>query len=82
MILWRIEIMSDEEKLSKWIEENGCPEYCDYCIWACDCPKGMVCYGGEPIEPRCCGDNPEDFLDMDAILQDLKEKEVGKNDMS
>lgn len=74
--------MSDEEKLSKWIEENGCSEDCDYCIWACDCPKGMVCYGGEPIEPRCFGDNPEDFLDMDAILQDLKEKEVGKNDMS
>ncbi len=76
-------MMSDEEKLNKWVEENGCPEYCDYCIWVSDCPKGMARYGGQPIEPRCCGcDNPEDFLDTDAILKDLKEKGVGENDMS
>ena len=65
---------SDKERLEKWFEENGCPEYCGYCIWESSCPKGMTCYGGAPIEPPCCGKKPEDFLDTDAILQDLEEE--------
>lgn len=70
-------MMSDADKTKKWIEENGCPEYCKYCIYESDCPKGMVCYGGEPIEPPCCScDDPADFLDTNAILIDLEKEEM------
>lgn len=67
--------MNSEDKIKKWIDDNGCPEYCDYCIWNHDCPKGMVCYGGEPIEPPCCRyDDAAEFLDTDEILKDLEEE--------
>lgn len=60
------------EKLDKWIKENGCPEYCEYCMYSDKCPQGMVCYGGQPIEPFCVGHEPDDFLDMDAIADMLR----------
>lgn len=59
--------------LEQWIEDNGIPEYCGYCIWDSDCPHGMTCYGGQPIEPHCFGRDPEDFLDLEAIESDLEE---------
>lgn len=60
------------DKVNKWIEENGCPEYCRYCLYEYDCSKDIVCYGGQPIEPHCEGLEPEDFLDIDSIYIDLE----------
>lgn len=64
------------ETVEKWIEENGCQEYCKYCVYENLCPKGMVCYGGEPIEPYCAGHDPEDFLDFDAIEKDIASGDI------
>lgn len=49
---------------------------CDFCTLSEECPKGMVCYGGEPIEPACM-DMDERFIerhiDKEAIEIYLKE---------
>lgn len=29
-------------------------QQCDFCIFTDECPHGMRCYGGNPIEPPCC----------------------------
>lgn len=29
-------------------------QQCDFCIFDDECPHGMRCYGGNPIEPPCC----------------------------
>lgn len=60
------------DKLKQWLEDNGCPEYCNYCIYDDECPRGMVCYGGEPIEPHCVGREWEYFLDLEAIEEDIE----------
>ena len=67
--------MNDEEKLKKWLEEHDGEDYCPYCIYDSDCPHGMVCYGGPPIEPYCYGADPEQFLDTEAILDDIENEE-------
>ena len=48
---------------------------CNYCKYKIDCPKGAVCYGGEPIFPYCAEHGPEDWFDKEAYLEDLKESE-------
>ena len=60
------------DKLKQWLEDNGSPEYCDYCIHDDECPRRMVCYGGEPIEPYCAGREWEEFLDLEAIEADIE----------
>lgn len=66
-----------EEKVRAWINDNGIPEYCNYCIDDWECPKGVVCYGGEPIEPWCCNwDDPANYLDTEAIAKDIKNGEI------
>ena len=29
-------------------------QQCQFCIFDDECPHGMRCYGGNPIEPACC----------------------------
>ena len=29
-------------------------QQCQFCIFDDECPHGMICYGGQPIEPACC----------------------------
>lgn len=64
--------MTTEELLKKWIEENGVPEICNYCICDSDCKHNVVCYGGEPIFPPCADGDIEELLDTDAILADIE----------
>lgn len=40
----------DVEKVEAFIQNE---ELCDFCTLSGECPKGMRCYGGEPIEPAC-----------------------------
>ena len=44
--------MSQEDvgKVEAFIQNE---EPCDFCTLSEECPKGMRCYGGEPIEPAC-----------------------------
>lgn len=65
-----------DKKIEKWIKDNGCQEYCNYCIWSEDCLHVMFCYGGEPVELPCYRSEPEEFLDLEAI-----ECELEKGDM-
>lgn len=65
-----------DEKVRKWIEDNDYPEYCEYCKWSIDCPRDTI-YGLEgPIEPPCClWDDPTEYLDTDAILEDMEKED-------
>lgn len=60
------------DKVKEWLEDNGCPEYCEYCIYKSECSSGIVCYGGMPIEPICFGLEYEEFLDIEAIECDIE----------
>ena len=66
--------MTEEEKINKWISEHDGDDYCHYCTLSEDCSHGMVCYGGEPIEPACCSYDIAELLDTEQILEDM-----GKN---
>lgn len=55
-----------------------CSEFCP--LYGEFCKGGMVCYGGEPIEPPCCSFKDDDILQekYDKFVcweQELKEKE-------
>lgn len=67
--------MTDEERLKKWLEEHDGEDYCSYCIYDSDCSHGVVCYGGPTIEPPCYGADPEQYLDTEAILEDMEAEE-------
>lgn len=46
---------------------------CSYCSYDNDCPHGMKCYGGNPIEPPCASrDNFEDFIDYESYCNDYE----------
>ena len=58
-----------------WIETHDGDDYCHYCKYNDDCTRGMVCYGGAPIEPPCCIWDIKELLDEEAIIEDLEEIE-------
>lgn len=66
--------MTDQEKIDKWISEHDGEDYCHYCIHGEDC-KGIICYGGIPIEPPCCAYDIEELLDTEQILEDIENGE-------
>lgn len=66
--------MSDKEKLEKWLSEHDGEDLCNYCIYDDECPHGIRCYGGNPIDPPCCGREPEEYLDIESILKDLEDE--------
>lgn len=53
--------------------ELGC-EFCPLNGDYCTCEGNMVCYGGMPIEPPCCGFEDEDILD--EIYDQWRDAEV------
>ena len=63
-----------KEKFDKWLAENDEEERCKYCCYDDECPHGIRCYGGNPVEPPCCSREPEEYLDVEAILRDLEEE--------
>lgn len=68
--------MTINEKVRKWIEDNDYPEYCEYCKWSMDCTGETVCNSEGLMEPPCCAyDDPTEYLDTDAILDDLEKKD-------
>ena len=48
---------------------------CKYCAYNSDCPKGVRCYGGEPVFPYCSENEPELWFDEEEYLKDLEESE-------
>ena len=62
--------MENEEKLNTWLESHDGEDYCEYCIYDDEYPHGMTCYG-VPIEPYCVCHEPEEYLDTDAILNEM-----------
>lgn len=67
--------MTEQEKIDKWIEEHDSDDYCHYCSLNDECPHGMVCYGGEPIEPACCTQDLTELLDTESILEEIENGE-------
>lgn len=67
--------MSNEKKIDKWIAEHYGDDYCKYCIHSDDCPHGMACYGGNPVEPPCCSQDIKELLDTDTILENMESDE-------
>lgn len=64
-------MIDDMDKLITYIESKGC-EHCLYCKYQDEC-HGISCYGGEPIEPPCCYQTPDNYLNFDIILQEIKD---------
>lgn len=64
-------MIDDMDKLIKYINQKGC-EHCPYCKYQDEC-HGIACYGGEPIEPPCCYQTPDHYLDFDIISQEIKD---------
>lgn len=61
----------EEYAVDKWIASHDGTDYCQYCPENDECHRGMVCYGGEPIEPPCCGADLKEFLYTDSIIEGL-----------
>lgn len=64
--------MNDKEIIDKWISDHEREDYCKYCRYDDECPHGIACYGGAPVEPPCCGNSIEELPDTEAILEDLE----------
>lgn len=61
------------DNLIDYIISKG-EEHCPYCKYQDNC-HGIACYGGEPIEPPCCYETPDSYLDFDIITEEIKERE-------
>lgn len=53
---------------------SKCEGHCSYCKYQDDC-HGITCYGGEPIEPPCCYNTPDNYLAFDIIIKEMEERE-------
>lgn len=60
----------EQYAIDDWIGRHDSEDYCRYCIDNDECPHGMACYGGAPIEPACCG-GLENLIQTDILLEDL-----------
>ena len=64
-----------EKEVNNFIDSCDSGELCDFCTISEDCPKTIVCYGGEPIEPPCTGLYEkwiERHIDKEAIAEYLE----------
>lgn len=61
---------NDIQSLIKYLDDKGC-EHCDYCKYQDEC-HGIACYGGEPVEPPCCYQEPDKYLDFDIIREEME----------
>ena len=68
--------MTENERLDEWFNTHDGEDYCSYCSYSDECPHGMTCYGGEPIEPPCASGNLRELLDLDAILDSINSEEA------
>ena len=68
----------DEQILDEWLKTHDGEDYCKYCPENNECPHGMACYGGEPIEPPCYGADMKEFLYTDSIIEDALEERYGE----
>lgn len=68
----------DEQILDEWLKTHDGEDYCKYCPENAECPHGMACYGGEPIEPPCYGADMKEFLYTDSIIEDALEERYGE----
>lgn len=59
--------MEVSEVIEQMFDEEVACEYCDYDD---ECPHGMACYGGAPIEPPCAGGNSESFIDYERYCEE------------
>ena len=59
--------MSKDEIIGQMIDEEV---LCNYCSLDDECPYGMACYGGEPIEPACAGGDYESLLNYESYCED------------
>ena len=69
----------DEQILDEWLKTHDGEDFCKYCPENAECPHGMACYGGEPIEPPCYGADMKEFLYTDSIIEDALRKDMAKN---
>lgn len=63
-----------EERVDNFIYAADGEELCGFCILRDECPKCLVCYGGEPIEPPCtdlADEWVDAYIDKEAIADYL-----------
>lgn len=44
-------------------------ECCKFCKYDDECQHGVVCYGGQPIEPPCCSMKDKELFNEDEIRE-------------
>lgn len=49
-------------------------DICGFCTYNSECPRDIVCYGGNPIEPPCCNGDYERILNFDEMKATLLEE--------
>ena len=49
-------------------------DICNFCIYDSECPKGVACYGSNPIEPPCYNGDYERIMYIDEIKKYLIEE--------
>jgi len=59
--------MSKDEIIAQMIDEEV---LCNYCSLDDECPHGMTCYGGEPIEPPCSSGDYESLIDYESYCEE------------
>lgn len=74
--------MSDKEKIEKWLSEHDGEERCHYCMFDDDCPHGIACYGGSPLNQRAAITKSEIILIQKIFLKTWKERTSEKGSKS
>ena len=65
--------LKQEKSLEEIIDDIYANEQqCQFCIFDDECPHGMRCYGGNPIEPACCN-GYERCFDEDKYWEYIEE---------
>ena len=83
--LQEVHILKPKMKVSEIIDKMLDEECtCKYCICDGECPHGMACYGGEPVEPACTSGDYEMLFDYEQYAEDnnieIFESEVEQHD--
>lgn len=75
--------MSSEfkEKLERIVKDDS-DKLCKFCKFEDDCPKCVVCYGGEPSFPPCSDGDLDFFINFESVEEyeeDVEEIEGNVN---
>lgn len=66
--------ISDEIIIHGFLENSDVKDICRYCLYNIDCGRGVKGGPNGPIYPPCADRDYELYLDIESIIQDMREK--------